>query len=378
MRNITVIVLTVAVVALIVLTRPDTKAELQPLPLPGVAVETVRLMDVQPKTVITGRLQPARKAHLRFEVSGKVTGRYVEPGQRVATGELLLKIDEGDFLDTVEETRALLLQEQKAIDRDRQLLELVVKERQLLEQELARLHKLGQESLASKSKYDEAEQKLLRQRQEEARLRYSVETASSRLQTRRAGLDRAQRNLDRVRLTAPFQATVNAVQAVIGDYVSPGQPAVDLVQTDELDLYLEAPGRVVSSLARGQEITISVAGQKRSGRTIALAVDPDPNTNTYAVRIRLPGIGLTSGQLARAELPGAFLQQVPVVPLTSILHEEGKSYVYTLDRNHVVKTPVRLIKRYGALQVIDGLASGTSIVARDVTVLTDGQEVSVE
>lgn len=368
----------VVVVVLLVLTRPETLAELQPLPPPRVPFDTVKLMDIQPITVVTGRLQPVRKAHLRFEVSGQLIKRLVEPGQTVSAGELLLKIDDGDFLDSVDEVRAILRQEEDAIDRDRRLLELSIKQRALLKRELQRLQQLGKKSLASESNYDEAQQRLLRQQAEEASLQHSVDTSVSRLQTRRAALNRAQRNLDRTRLTAPFAATVNAVNVAVGDYVSLGQPAIDLVQLDELDLSLEVTGTVVSALSLGRVVNVTIGEQSRTGRIVAVAADPDANTNTFALRIRLSGRGLLAGQLARAGLPGEFMSQVPVVPLTAVLREENNNYVFRLSNGHVVKTPIRLIKRYLDLQIIDGLPVNTRIVANNVAALADQQAVAVE
>ena len=378
MRISGILAVAAVLVVLLVLTRPETRAELQPLPPSRVLLDTVRLMDIQPVTVITGRLQPVRKAHLRFEVSAQLIERLVEPGQIVFAGELLLKIEDGDFLDSVDEARAILLLEEEAIDRDRRLLELSIKQRALVERELQRLRQLGKESLASRSNYDEVEQRLLRQQADEASLRHSVGTSVSRLQTRRAALNRAQRNLRRTRLVAPFAATVNAVNVGVGDYVSSGQPAIDLVQLDELDLSLEVTGTVVSSLSLGRVINVTIGEHSRTGKIVAMAADPDANTNTYALRIRLSGSGLFAGQLARAELPGEFMSQVPVVPLTAVLREEGNNYVFRLSNGHVVKTPIRLIKRHQDLQVIDGLPVNTRIVANDVAALADQQAVSVE
>ena len=44
----------------------------------------VEQMDVQAINMITGKLQPARKTQLHFEVAGRVDFRHVEPGQDVA------------------------------------------------------------------------------------------------------------------------------------------------------------------------------------------------------------------------------------------------------------------------------------------------------
>lgn len=365
-------------IALLVGTRPDTQAELQPLSPARVLTTEVRTMDIRPVTRITGKLQPARKATLRLEVSGNIIARHVEPGQRVEEDEVLLRVDDGDYRDAVAEARALYQQEQDAIRRDRELLRLGGEEEEILERELERMQKLGRESLASKSSYDASLRSLLQHREQLAELRHSVDSAEARLQTRRAVLNLAERNLQRTRLVAPFAATVNSAAVDVGDYISAGQVALELVQLDTLDLYLETTGATANQLRLGQEVTVEVDARQFPGNVFALAADPDPVTNTHALRIRLTGEGLYPGQLAVVELPGKQLNNVEVVPMSSILQDEGRAYVFTVEGNHLAQRPVNLLTRLGDMQAISGVAAGTRIVMRDVAVLADGQEVHVE
>ena len=88
--------------------------------------------------------------------------------------------------------------------------------------------------------------------------------------------------------------------------------------------------------------------------------------------------GLFSGQLAAAELPEQLLSNVLVVPVSSILREENKSYVFKLEKNHVIRQPVVLKQRHKQWQVIKGIEANTEIISRDVATLASGQEVVVE
>ena len=369
---------TIVIVSMLIWTRPDTQAQLQPLLPARVLTGHVRSMDILPLTTVTGKLQPSRKSRLHFELSGRVTVRNVEPGQQVSENSVLLQIEDGDFSDAVEESQALLTREQDAVERDRSLLDLVVREREVQQRELQRLEKLGKKSLASESRYDEVLRQLLRQQAEEARLRYSVDSAKSRLKIQRANLKKAERNLQRTRLTAPFNSTVNKVAVEVGDYVSPGQVAIELVQLDELDLYVEVTGAVAANLHLGERIDVLVDEDRRQGRIIALNADPDPNTNTHGMKIRLPADGLYPGKLAQAALPGALLSNALVVPLSAVLHDDGQAYLFQVQDERVLRRPVKLIQRYRNWQVIHGINPDTVIVTRDVAALADGQAVTVD
>lgn len=365
-------------VVLLFWTRPDTQAELQPLPPTRVTTDIVRLMDIQPISRITGKLQPARKASLRFEVSGNVIHRFVEPGHQVQAGEALLQIEEGDFADVVDETEAILEQEHNAITRDRHLLELLVNEHEVLQRELQRLERLGQESLASESKYDEALQRLLQRQADETRLRHSVDSSVSRIKTRRAALNRARRNLKRTQLVAPFSGTINSVAVEAGDFATAGQIAIELVQLDALDLYLEVTGLVANQLYLAQPVNVLVDDKEMIGKIIAITADPDPETHTHALRIHLTAVDLYPGLLAMAELPGKLFSDAKVVPVSSILREEGQSFVFKIENNIVVRHPVSLIQRHQEWQVVSGIMPGIEIVARDVASLANGQKITID
>ena len=377
MRILLTLMISALIIGVLFWTRPDTYAELRELPPPTVNSELVRRADIQPITRVTGKLQPARKAGLHFQVSGQIDERLIEVGQYVEAGQLLLSIEDGDFVDAVAESKALLKTEKNAIERDSRLLTLMSQERELQEQEVQRQKRLGQDSLASKSNYDQALQELYRQQSEEARLKHSVDSARSRLMIEQARLNKAQRNLERTKLVSPFDGTINTIHAEIGDYVAPGQSAVEIVQIQQLDLNLEITGSLASQLSLGQIVDVDTTSDTRQGKIIALSVDPDPETNTHTLKIRLPSEGLLSGQLAVAYLPGYQYKDITVIPISAILYEDGKSFVFEVVGDHIVKKQVKLIERYNDLHIIEGIEPGIAIVSKDVSGLADGQTVYV-
>ncbi len=377
MRIILTIAATVIIIVLLLWSRPDTYAELQELPPPTVKTEAVTQVDIQPVNRVTGKLQPARAATLQFQVSGQVNIRHVEPGEYVEQGSNLLAIEEGDYADAVQESVALLKNEQDAIDRDAQLLKLIEKEKQLQQQEVARLEQLGKDSLASKSLYEQSLQELYRLQGEQARLKHGLESSRSRLMIEQARLNKAERNLQRARLVAPFSGVVNNISVDVGDYVSPNQPALEIVQVDKLDLNVEITGAMASRLQLGQTIKLDTRIDSREGEIISLSVDPDPLTNTHSLKVRVPSEGLYPGELAEAYLPGTFYRDAYVVPLGAILYEDGQTFVFTLQNKILSREPVTLIERYNNLHIIEGLDAGTTIVSRDVSSLADGQTVNV-
>ena len=376
--QIAVLLALAGLVALLLLTAPDKDPELQQLMVPGVRVAAVGLHDLVPAEVVSGRLDPARRAAMHFQLSGQIESRPVEPGQRVRQDELLLSLASGDYGDALTEAEARLTQESRDIERDRELLTLSQRNYGLQKNDLDRLVKLGADSLVSKSLLDEARIKLLQLQAEVARLKSSVASAESRIALKQAERNRAARNLARTQLLAPFAGSVNTVEAQVGDYVTPADMIVELIDTSSLDLYVEVRGNVAQSLAQGDTVDVVVDGVTLRGKVIALQVDPDPVTFTHALRVRVAGMSVRPGQIAQVRLPLPQLRKVTAVPVTAVLYDEGQTFVFRLDDDRLVMSAVTLGERVGDLQVVQrGVDAGYRIVTHNVSALSDGQQVRV-
>lgn len=365
--------------AVLLWTAPDPEPELQAANVPRVFVARVELHDLVPQETVSGRLDPARKAALHFELSGQVEQRAVEPGQSVAAGDLLLALSAGDYADALAEAEAQYDQEARNISRDRELLKLARRNYELQKNDLARLEQLGAESLVSKSHLDEVRIQLIKLESEVAQLKASTGSADARLALKAAARNRAARNLERTRLQAPFAGTVNRVHVQSGDYVTPSQTVVELVDAATLDLYVEVRGNVLQSLTQGQAVTVSVNGLDLPGEVIALQLDPDPVTFTHALRVRLAGNQARPGQVAQVRLPLQARTGVTAIPSTAVLFEEGNTFIYRVLDGTLEQVAVSLGERVDDLQIVlSGIQPDDLIVTRDVAALSDGQTVMVE
>jgi len=374
---IALLLVTAAVVKWQLATLPEKQEALRERAVAQVEVAAVRSQDLTPREAVVGRLQPKRRAQLRFEVAGAIAKRLVEPGAEVVAGTPLLQLAQGDYRDSVTEKRSQLALEKAGLARDQQLLELAVASRKLQQAEVGRQQRLGRESLTSRSRLDESSQRLQQLLADEARLQYSVATGEERIALAQASLNRAQRNLQRTHLNAPFAATVNSVAVEQGDYVSPTQVAVELIDATALDLYAELVGTIAAVVELGDEMGVSVAGKHYRGRLVALQIDPDPKTHTHPIRIRITADSLLPGMLAQAELALPSITAATVVPITALLREEGETHLFIVEQGVLVRRTIETGIRIGELQqVLHGVAVGERVVVSSVAALTDGQSVA--
>jgi len=365
------------IIFLLLLFRPEPSKELRDIPPLGVVLAPVEVGNYEAGQPYAGRLTPINRAELRFEVAGQIGERLVEPGQMLEREAILLRLKPGDYQPLLTEAESSLQQEEASVNRDRQLLKLAKQNVALQKAEVDRLRALGEKNLTSKSQLDAAVQQLTVLQTEEARLRYIVETAESRLAAKQASFKRASNNLDRTELRAPFTGRVNSIKVNVGDYVNSGQVAAEMVDDRHHDLVLHVPGQVVEHNGLGDKLTVTTEYRTVMGSVISLQVDPDPNTFTHEMRIRLPeGVG-RSGALARAELVTGRYQDVLAVPVPAVLNADGRQLVFVYKAGKLEQREVSILQRINDLVLIkSGLSKGERVVARDVAALSDGIHVT--
>ena len=370
---------TILIVILLVATRPEANTDIKAPVTTRVEVIQVARQDLQPRVELTGVLRPRQVASLQFEVAGELLQRSVEPGTQVLAGDLLLLLDEADYQDTVVEAEAQTRETRAAIEQDRLLIKLARENRNLARNEFERLEKLGKGSLASASTRDSARQKLLNLESELARLDYSIASGEARLARQQAALNRAQRNLRRTRLEAPFDGRVNRVMVEVGDSLQANTPALELIDTAALELHLEVSGDVAGALRLGQAVQVEVDDASVPGELIAMQFDPDPQTHTHPLKIRVSGQDLLPGELGRVALPLRPANDALVVPTSALLREEGGQYLFLVNDGRLERRQVVAGLRIGSRQAIrEGVTAGETVVARDVEVLSDDLEVEIE
>lgn len=164
----------------------------------------------RPTIEAMGTVRPAREISLASRVEGEVVGlsdSFV-PGGFVDAGELLVRIDEADY-------RVALQQSQSA-----------------LEQAIADLEIERGERAAAESEYRQFDRELPPERRSLVLREPQGRAARASVESARAEVRRAELNLDRATIEAPFDAHVLSRAVNLGSQVSPGAALGRLVGLD--------------------------------------------------------------------------------------------------------------------------------------------------
>lgn len=227
-----------AVMVFIVKSQPDMKHQPAASLVTPVNFIEVKSHLIEPEIIGYGVIKPDMTLAAKAEVSGRIT--YIHPqlkkGEIFSQGTLLLTIDDKDYLLQLKQAQADLLvnkanlQEMTlSIENNELELSLALEKLQVRDSEYARMFKLSQTGVVSKSSLNGEKQNLLKQKQEvlqlknkKALLPSTLAVMKAQLEISKANLEKSERDLARTQVTMPFDGRISEVYTELNQYVTAG------------------------------------------------------------------------------------------------------------------------------------------------------------
>ncbi|MGE5468998.1 MAG: efflux RND transporter periplasmic adaptor subunit [Ignavibacteria bacterium] len=205
-------------------------------------------------------------------------------------------------------------------------------------------------------------------------------TARARLDAQRAALQTKQLRLAQTRVLAPDDGIVSARSVTVGAVLPAGQELFRLIRQGRLEWRAEVAAADLARIKPGMRAAVTPAG----GETVAgivrmLGPTVDAQTRNALVYVDLPEPGAArAGMFARGEFELGDAEGL-TLPQSALVLREGFSYVMRIGAEaKVAQTKVILGRRFGdRVEVVEGLAPGTRVVASGGAFLADGDTVRV-
>ncbi|MDC0482561.1 efflux RND transporter periplasmic adaptor subunit [Gammaproteobacteria bacterium] len=322
---------------LLVAIQPEPEANVnKPVPV-IVDVVKLKIQNISPVVDYTGRLEPSKKAELKFEINGRLAKKIVQPGEFVKSGTVILILEEYYIY--------------------KKLYELAKKNYELQTKEVERMSILDKKSLLSKSQYDKTLQKQI-----------ELEVA----------MYRSKQDFQKTFIKAKFSGVINKININEGDTVSPNMIVANLIDASSLDLYVEVRGDVINGLESNMNIEVVSNNRKSIGKLIAFQTSPSLETYTHLLRIRIKDNKLRSGMLASAKFILPKINKSFGVPVSSVLSDNGKKFIFIVNNKKLEKKEINVLTRFDEIYVINGdIKSNDIIVTKDVSSLSAGQDILI-
>jgi membrane fusion protein, multidrug efflux system len=310
---------------------------------PGVPVEVaaVAVGPLAPSYVATTNLEAEREAQVRAEVAGEVVAVLVEEGDRVTAGQVLARIDNRHQAIELRQARSVL---------------------ERLDHDTRRNERLVARRMISREAYD--------------RTRYEQE-----VQRAAAGL--AANTLGKTEIRAPYAGVVTRRWVKEGQWLKLQEPAFDLADFDDLRARVDVPERASGLIKPGQPV--SFTADALSGATftatverIAPVVDRTSGTVGAIVRIDNRDGALRPGLFVRLAIEYQRVEDATLMPRIAVIANEASAHVFVVDGGKARKRDVTLGVEHGeTVQVLAGVAPGTTVVTLGQQSLEDGDAVTI-
>jgi membrane fusion protein (multidrug efflux system) len=278
------------------------------------------------------------------DVVALTSGRIVEigftPGQPVAAGAVLVRLDDRIEQAAVTEVRAALRESELALERARKL----------------RTH-----NNVSQATIDELE---------------------AALAGARARVERAEKLLADRTVTAPFAGVVGIRGVDVGARVDDETVLTTLDDLAEIEIEFSVPEVFFGRVRPDQQVqatSTAFSGRAFTGRIATIDSRIGQISRAFRVRAVVPNpdLDLPSGMFMHVSV---VLEERPAVliPEQAVIAEGASTYVFTVQGARALRREVRLGQREtGTVEVLEGLEAGEPVVRSGVQRLRDGAEVRV-
>ena len=189
-------------------------------------------------------------------------------------------------------------------------------------------------------------------------------------------------DIGRCTIRAPFAGVVVRERTEVGEWLGEGDPVMEMMSLNELEIRVEVPERYFRLLHVGGRATVtfeSLPGVEVAGAISALIPRADPLARTFPVKVRIPNregrIG--AGMLAQVSLAGGESYRATLVPKDAVIQRGPQQFVYLLNGDNTVsRVTVETGTGVGAWVVVEGgIKPGQKVVTRGNERLQPGQLV---
>ncbi len=354
--------------------------------------------DVRRSIQVVGTLMPQEEVTLGNDVPATVDKIFVDLGDRVHKGQVVIKLDEREARLEVERQTANLQAAREALQRARQLLDLdranLERNQALLadaQTNLKRFQGLFSEGAISASQRDSAQTQhdvaAASIRASEAQLesdRAAVKNAEASVEQAVAALELARKRLKDTDLVAPLDGFVRKRLVNPGETYKEKTPLMSLVATHALKLQGDVPERFAPLVAAGHPVQVEVEafpGRSFAGRIVRVSPSVDVETRTFTVEAAIPNPDgtLKPGFFAKAALIVGTDKDVPFVPEDAVASLAGIVKVFVVSDGKVDERRVKTgERRDGWAEILDGVKAGETVATSNLSQLATGTSVQVQ
>ncbi|SDY73090.1 efflux RND transporter periplasmic adaptor subunit [Tindallia californiensis] len=358
-----------------------------------VEVQTSKRETISDRVVLNGRIEANDEAMVMPLIQGKVNAIPVVLGEIVEKDQTLMVIDQANSLRSLEQAEKSLELAQQDAERaeagvEQALLGVENAEDQHADAQanLERVRSLYNAGAASQTELEQAELAANSRQVENARsqLRQAevgYQQALNQVAQAEIGYRQAADALEDTIVKAPMSGVVSSLTVVAGEMAGGSQPVAIISDIEKVYFQANVAENIINSLRLGQDVTITIpAAELEIEATLDfISSTINPETNLYKVRAYLENedYQIRTGMSATVETAMNTRENV-AVNRRSVIERDGETYVFVIEGESAKRKDVTLgMESEVAVEIIEGIEEGETIVVKGQHYLADGDKIRV-
>ncbi len=304
---------------------------------------------------LTGSVAAYRSSLVASSIAGIVMELRARDGKTVRRGDTLARLRPDTFELQLRGAEGQLLEAQARL--------------KLAEGRRQRARELWDERVISRQELDDA--------------LTEVDAGEGRVAQLEAEVARYRDEVERTVVRAPINGVVVAEHTAVGEWLSPGDPVVEVMDVSDLEVTVEVPERYFGGIEVGDAVEASVSalpGVTITGKVRSVVPKANPQARTFPVKVAIPNESgkVGSGMLASVRLPIGAVQPRVLVPKDAIVSQGQRRFVFVMNDDDTVRqVDVRTGGGHGAwIAVESGVAAGDRVVTQGNERLMPGAKVT--
>ena len=315
-----------------------------------VNVSTLSRRIISPSILASGFLAHEEEVMLSSEVIGKVAGLFVEEGDVVHRGELVLQVDDINFIAALEQSEAAV--RINRIDIERQEVRIANLSRQF-----ERSKSLHEQKMIGDDEFENIKNQL-------DLTHIDLKSSRERLAQSKAQLDQMNDQLSKTKIVSPIDGVITSLDIKVGETAIasstniPGSSLMTIANPASIYAEVLVDEADVATVKVGQRVeivAIAYPDQPMQGIVRYIAntakIAPGRQGLSFTVKIDITDVGevvLHPGMSSRAEIFTRQDQEVVAVPIQAIIFEEDRSelrseyFIFVNDNGFARKTKVEV------------------------------------
>jgi RND family efflux transporter MFP subunit len=287
-------------------------------------------------------VNPFREASLGLVTGGRVTKLFVDKGDRVIEGQVLLETETEMLSASLEMVKANLEFQKSEFARNRQLFD------------------AGNISPAV------------------------FDAAKLALALAQSQFDIAKKQFDDATLEAPFSGVITMRKTEIGDVLGPGTPAFRIIDIDRVKVQAGIPEKYIGGFKAGNRVLIrfdSIPGREFEGKINYIAPEASSSIRTFPAEMVVEnrqGL-IKAGIMGNAQILKKVHPDAVMVPLNAVIQTQNGRVAFVLRQDNTAEERTVEVGPASELmiKIEKGISPGDRVIVKGQHQIANGEKVRV-